>query len=67
MRAAPKVMPPILLCWPVSSDADVGDIAVEVQPFPQYSITFCCHVMGAEGQSDDMVPDMKVHVKQTWN
>jgi len=23
-RAAPKVMPPILLCWPALSEADVG-------------------------------------------
>ena len=41
MRAALKVMPPILLCWPMMSEADVGGMAVEVEPSHQYSITFC--------------------------
>jgi len=31
MRAAPKVMLPILLWWPMTSEVDVGDIAVEVE------------------------------------
>jgi len=39
---APKLMPPILLCWPRMSGADVGDMAVEFEPFHQYSIKFCC-------------------------
>ena len=46
MRAAPKVMPPILLCWPMMSEADddrVEVVSVEVEPSCQYSITFCCH------------------------
>ena len=30
--AAPKVMPPILLCWPTTSEVDVGGMAVEVEP-----------------------------------
>jgi len=38
-----KVMPPILLCWPMMSEKDVGGMAVEVEPFQQYFITFCCH------------------------
>lgn len=33
MRAAPKVKLPILLCWPVTSGADVGGTATEVEPF----------------------------------
>ena len=37
-------MPPILLCWPMMSEADVGGMAVEVEPSYQYSITVCCHV-----------------------
>ena len=37
-------MPPILLCLPMRSEAVVGGIAVEVEAFHQYSITFCCHV-----------------------
>jgi len=42
MRAAPKLMPPILLCWPTTSEANVVDMAVEVEPSRQYSIKFCC-------------------------
>jgi len=30
MSAALKVMPPILLCWPTTSEVDVGGTAVEV-------------------------------------
>ena len=40
MRAALKVMPPILLCQPMTSEADVSGMAVEVEPPRQYSITF---------------------------
>jgi hypothetical protein len=39
--AAPKVMPPILLCWPTTSEANV-DMAVELEPSRQYSVKFCC-------------------------
>ena len=38
MRAAPKVMPPIVFCWPMTSEADVGAMAVEVEPSHKYSI-----------------------------
>ena len=41
MRIALKVMSPILLCWPLTSKADVGG-TVEDEPSQQYSITFCC-------------------------
>jgi len=44
MRAAPKLMPPVLLCWPMTSEADGGGMAVEVEPSHQHSITFCCCV-----------------------
>ena len=37
-------MPPILLCWPTKSEADVCGMTVEVEPSHQHSITFCCHV-----------------------
>ena len=43
-KVALKVMPPSLLCWPSTSDVDVGGIAVEVEPSHQYSITCCCHM-----------------------
>ena len=41
-RAAPKLMPPILFCWPTTSEANVVDMAVEVEPSRQYSVKFCC-------------------------
>ena len=40
-RASPKVMPPILLCWPTTSEANVVDMAVEVEPSRQYTVKFC--------------------------
>ena len=45
MKADLEVMPPILLCWPTVSEADVGGIAVEIEPSHQYSVTFCCQQM----------------------
>jgi len=45
-RAAPKLMPPILLCWPTTSEANVVDMAVEVEPSRQYSVKFCCRATG---------------------
>jgi len=44
VRAALEVMPPNLLCWPMTSEVNVGDIAEEVEPSHQYSIIFCCDV-----------------------
>ena len=43
-RAALKVTSSILSCQPMSSEADVGATALEVEPFHQYPITFCCRV-----------------------
>ena len=43
MKAAPKVMPPILLCWPTIWEADVGGMTVEVEFSHQYSVTYCCY------------------------
>lgn len=62
MRADSKATPPILLCWLIVSEADVGIMAVEFEPFHQYSITsYCC---AAERQSDKMAFDMEMHKKQ---
>jgi len=61
-RAAPKGMLSMLLCWPTTSGADVGGMAAEVESSHQCSITFCC--WGAEGHSDRMASDVKVHMKQ---
>ena len=44
MRMTPEVMPPILSYRPMTSDVDVGGMAVEAGPSHQYSITFCCHM-----------------------
>ena len=44
MQAAPKVMPPVLLCEPTTSEADDGGMAVEVESSHQYSAICCCCV-----------------------
>ena len=31
MRSALKVMPAILLCWPMTSEVDAGGMAVELE------------------------------------
>ena len=43
-ESAPKVMPPILLCWLVMLEEDGGGMAVEVETSHQYPITSCGHV-----------------------
>ena len=43
MTVVLKLMLCILLCWPMTSEANVGDMAVEVGPSCEYSIKFCCH------------------------
>ena len=55
--SVPKVMPPILLCWPMVSEVDVGGMAVEGEPFDQYCIT-------AGGQSNTVTSDTEVCMKQ---
>ena len=44
MKVTLKVMPPILLCWSSTSEADVGGMAVGAELSHQYSVTFCCLV-----------------------
>ena len=46
----------------MTSETDVSGMAVEVEPSHQYSI-FCCCVT-AEGQSDRMMSDIEVRLKQ---
>lgn len=49
-------MPPVLLCWPTASKADIGGMAVEIEPPHQYSITFVAMQQTvAEGKSDQLV------------
>ena len=59
MRAAPIVTPAILIYWPMTSEADVGGMAVEVEPSHQYSITFCCHVVVAAEVESEMEEPVK--------
>ena len=40
-------MPPISWWWPMMVEADDGGMAVEIEPFQQYSFTFCCCVTDA--------------------
>ena len=42
MMTAPKVIPPMSLFWPMMSEVYVCGMTVEVEPFHQYSTTFCC-------------------------
>jgi len=44
MRAVPKVMLPILLRWSMTSEVDVGGMAVKMEPYHQQSIVVFCHV-----------------------
>jgi len=37
MMAASKVMPPVLLSWPITSEADVGGMVVEAELSPSIS------------------------------
>lgn len=61
MRAAPKLIPPILLYWSMMSGVNVGSMAVEVQTSCQYSIAIFCHVTdGSRGASDKMTSDMEL-------
>ena len=44
MRAALKVVPPILLCWSTVSEADVGGMAIQVESSHKYPVKFYCCV-----------------------
>ena len=53
-------MPPILLCWPRTSEVS-GSLAVEVESSCQYSIHFVVVLqMTAEGQSVKEASDMEM-------
>ena len=39
LRAALKVMPLIVWCWPMTSEADAGGVAVGAKPSHRYSMT----------------------------
>jgi len=74
MRAALKVMPPILLRWPMTSEVDVGGMAIKDEPSHQNSSTFCHHVTDGRRGASDMGLDMKqrcviefLHVGKKWH
>ena len=60
MRAAPKVMPPFLLCWPTKSEVNAGGMV------PVYILLHVNAVqqMAAEEQPDNMSSDAEVRMKQ---
>lgn len=50
MRASLKVRSLVLLCWPTMSKADVGGMAIVVEPSHQYFVTLCfCVTNGSRG------------------
>ena len=53
-RAALKVIPPVLWCWSMTSEADGGGMAVEAEPSHQYSIA-SLRCVAVEKQSDKMM------------
>ena len=58
-------MPPILLCCPTMSEADIGGKTAEAEPSHQYSITCCCRVTdGSRGAPDKIACNMEVQMKQ---
>jgi len=63
-RTALRIIPPILLCWPATSEADGGTTA-EVEPFHQCSLKLCCCVRDdSRGVSDKMMSDLEVCTMQ---
>ena len=65
IRAAPKVMPPILWCQPMTSEVDVGGMAAGAEPSPQHPIPHCCCVTdGSRGQADRMVSHTGVRIER---
>jgi len=48
----------------MASELDIGGMVVEAEPSCQRSMTFFYCVTAAEGQSDKMVSDIEVHMKQ---
>lgn len=63
MRDAPKVIPPILLCWSLTSEAAVG-MTVEVESSQTLLHFVAMWQMAAEGHSDKLVSHVEVHVKK---
>ena len=65
MSSALKVIPPILLCWPTTSEVVAGDMAVDVEPSCWYSIIFCCRVTDVSEQNS--LPKWHLTWKHIWS
>ena len=44
MRDAPKVMPPILLCWSMTTEVNVGGMEVELEPSINIPLHFVAYI-----------------------
>ena len=64
MRCAPKVMPLNLLCWPTTSEVDVGGNSSRGWTIPPIFHFVAMWQITAEGWSDKMVSDMATCMKQ---
>jgi len=64
MTAAPKVMPPISLCWPMTPEALVAWQLKLTLPTNILLHFVALQQMAAEGQSGRMVSDLEVCIKQ---
>jgi len=63
IRAVLKVALPILFCWPTTTEADIGDAAVD-SVFPPIFHVVAMWQMATEGQNGKTVSDMEVLMKQ---
>ena len=59
-----KGMSPILICWLMTSKADVGGMAVEAEPSNTPLTFVSVGQMAAEEQSEKMVSEMEPCMKQ---
>ena len=59
-KSAPKVMPPILLCWPFIPRGRCWRLNLPTNILLHF---VAVQQMAAEGQSDKMASNMKVHMK----
>jgi hypothetical protein len=58
-------MPPILLCWPTTLEADASYMALEVEPSRQSFVSFVVvRQIAREEQFGKMASDMEVSTKQ---
>ena len=60
MRTAPKIIPLILLHWPMMSEVDGAGMAIEAEPSWPRSAIFCCC-------ATDSSRNGSVHEAKVWN